>query len=410
MYAAMLDAPHLLINGLSIGSGGGYTVACELLRGIAKMRPRWRVTMALIPGHSLHHEFEREVLPSNASLHWAPKTTRWLVARLHYERHGLIHWAMRNGVTGLIMLNGHAIPNCSIPQLVHNQDPWPYRPQAWTKRTDPLQAFVKRRGHVNGMRSAHVYGWTSHYLRELVCAWHREQPARDCVFYNGLPEEWIERARIGTSIPIERRPLQIVTVSNLTGYKRQELVVRAVARLQQEPEFKLLRYVVIGHGIRRELKRLHELAIKLGVQESVSIEGRVSSDRVNQAMAKSRAFVLMSLCESFGLPAIEAMTFGTPVVVSASCAHPEICADAAALVRADDLDHLVDTLKVVLQNPNEAAAMAERGRKRALDFRWSDTIRQMLMYLEPMMVIPQTSADTAIAHQSGEILNARHGR
>jgi glycosyltransferase involved in cell wall biosynthesis len=304
------------------------------------------------------------------------------MARLRYERGDLVRWAVENAVRAIIMLNGQTIPGCPIPVLAHNQDPWPYRPEAWNGLKDRLIAFIKRREHKRGLRSASVYGWTSNYLRDLVCGWHRVKPAVDGVFYNGLPDAWIERARLGTSVPIDKRPMQIVTVSNVSIYKRQDLVVRAVAALRRVAGLESLTYRVIGHGEAGDLERVRTLARDLGVQHAVTVEGRVSGERVTQAMGESRAFVLMSVCESFGLPAIEAMTFGTPVVVSACCAHPEVCGDGAALVREDDLGHLVETLKRVLLDVKESEAMAVRGRARAQEFAWATTVGQMLGHLD----------------------------
>lgn len=381
----MPDAPHLLIDGLSIGSGGGYTVALELFRGIAAARPTWRVTLALIKGHTLHHEFERETLPPNAALHWAPESARPRAARLRYERGELVRWANQSAVRAIVMLNGQTIPGCTIPILSHNQDPWPYRPEAWNGLKDRLIALIKRREQRRGIRHARVYGWTSNYLRDHVCSWQRTRPATDGVFYNGLPESWIERARGGSATPLSQRRLQLVTVSNVSTYKRQDLVIRAVAQLRALPGLEQLTYHIIGHGDPAEVQRLKALAIELGIEDAVVLEGRVHADRVTQAMGQSRAFVLMSVCESFGLPAIEAMTFGTPVVVSACCAHPEIVGDAAILVREDDLTHLVDSLKRVLLDTAGSEAMAIRGRSRAQEFRWTTTVDQMLNHLDAMV-------------------------
>lgn len=370
-------------------------MALELFRGIAAARPHWRVTLALIKGHTLHHEFERESLPPNATLHWAPESARPRAARLRYERNDLIQWAQSAGVRALIMLNGQTIPSCPIPVLSHNQDPWPYRPEAWTGLKDRLIALLKRREQRRGLKHARVYGWTSNYLRDHVCSWHRTRPATDAVFYNGLPESWIERARTGAASapPIATRPLQLVTVSNVSTYKRQDMVVRAVAALRKTPALATLTYRIIGHGEPADLDRLRSIATELGISDAIFVEGRVPLQRVTDAMANSRAFVLMSVCESFGLPAIEAMTFGTPVVVSACCAHPEIVADAAALVREDDLDHLIDSLRRVLLDPAESEAMATRGRARAQHFRWSTTVDHMLAHLDPI-VDPKTEPRT----------------
>lgn len=381
----MPDSPHLVINGLSIGSGGGYTVARELFRGIGAARPSWRISLELLKGYPLHHEFEGEDLPDNCTLHWAPEAARPRVARLRYERGEFLRWIAQSKAGSVMMLNGQTIPGCPVPVFSHNQDPWPYRPEAWNGWKERAIAFVKRREHKRGMRGAAVYGWTSNYLRELICAHHGIRPRVDDVFYNGLPETWINRARTATPVPIADRVKTLVTVSNVSVYKRQDLVIRALAELRKRPGLEDLRYCILGHGDAPEIERLRSLAASLGVQDAVDLEGRVPQARVEEAMATSRAFVLMSVCESFGIPAIEAMTFGTPVVVSDCCAHPEVCADAAALVREDDLAHLVESLARVVTDDAESETLARKGLDRAQDFKWSTTVEKMLTHLGPLL-------------------------
>ncbi|MCC6422984.1 MAG: glycosyltransferase [Phycisphaerales bacterium] len=367
---------RILINGLSIGSGGGYTVGRELFRHMAELRPDWTFTLALIEGHTLHDNFRRESLPTNAHLLWAPATTLRRVARNKYENDALVRWAIDNHVNAVVQLNGMVIRRMPIPTLAHFQDPWPYRTEAWTSRKDPVIAFLKRRAHARALRLAACCGFTSAYLRDLIVGRLRIQPKRAEVFYNGLPPSWIERA--GGLLPDwNARPMEMASVSNVGPYKRQSLVIEALPQLVNRPGLEKLIYRIAGHCPADYRAHLQSLARRLSVEKHVVIEGRVSDARVEEILRQSRCFVLMSVCESFGIPAIEAMSFGTPTVVSDCCAMPEVCGQAADLSPVDDLPALTENLARALTDPTHAEQLRRAGAAQAQKFQWRQTAQQM---------------------------------
>lgn len=374
--STMPQSCHILVNGLSIGSGGGYTVGRELLRHLAKERRNWQFTIALIAGHKLHEQIRREQLPDNCDVEWAPSSALSRLPRARYERGGLSRWVRANGVNAALHLNGMVVPSFGVPALCHHQDPWPYRPEAWNGPQDRLVALLKRRAHRRALQSADYVGWTSHYLRDLICGWLGVQPRRSAVFYNGLPDSWLPR---GTSLLSnwESRPLELLSVSNVDKYKRQELVIRALPGLLKRPGLEHVMYRIVGHCPEDYRAHLERFAGSLGVSKHVRIEGRVSDERVQELYRRAKCFVLMSVCESFGIPAIEAMSFGVPVIVSDCCAMPEVCGDAAVLSPTDDVSALVDNIAGILQLPDRATELRERGTQRVQRFSWAVTAAAM---------------------------------
>ena len=90
----------------------------------------------------------------------------------------------------------------------------------------------------------------------------------------------------------------------------------------------------------------------------------------------------MSVCESFGIPAIEAMSFGTPVVTSDCCAMPEVCGLAAELCPVDDVSQLAQRLAAVMTDEDRSDRLREAGGKQIQKFRWEATVRQMAATLD----------------------------
>ena len=99
----------------------------------------------------------------------------------------------------------------------------------------------------------------------------------------------------------------------------------------------------------------------------------------------ARAFVYPSLYEGFGLPVLEAMQCGTPVITSDSSSLPEVVGDAAVCVSPDDADALVDALVSVTRDDALAADLSRRGRQRAALFSWERTAEESIRAYSMML-------------------------
>ena len=97
--------------------------------------------------------------------------------------------------------------------------------------------------------------------------------------------------------------------------------------------------------------------------------GRVDDPTVQGLMAAAAAVVVPSTYEGFGLPALEAMAAGVPVVAAARSSLPEVCADAAYLVEPDG-PGLAEGLVGALAGGPDTESMIGRGRRRAGMFTW----------------------------------------
>jgi glycosyltransferase involved in cell wall biosynthesis len=92
-----------------------------------------------------------------------------------------------------------------------------------------------------------------------------------------------------------------------------------------------------------------------------------------------------SLHEGFGLPVLEAMAAGTPVVASDIPALREVAGPAAVLVPAGDADAWADALGRVLESPSLQAELAGAGRRRAALFSWAQTAEETLRVYEELV-------------------------
>lgn len=129
-----------------------------------------------------------------------------------------------------------------------------------------------------------------------------------------------------------------------------------------------------GHGWEDSLRAIEEL----GLRDSVRSVGYVSDDDLPALYSAAGAFILPSLHEGFGIPVLEAMACGAPVVTSNSSSLPEVAGDAALLVDPLDTEAIAEAVRRLLDDEGLRASLRAKGLERAKLFPWSRTARETL--------------------------------
>ncbi len=133
--------------------------------------------------------------------------------------------------------------------------------------------------------------------------------------------------------------------------------------------------------IQRERTFPHELASALrttGLLSRVHVQSRVDLAALIGLYARAEALIFPSLYEGFGLPVLEAMASGCPVVCSNLTSVPEVAGDAALLRDPRDTNALAEALRAVARDEALRLDLRARGLARAALFRWQDTARRTL--------------------------------
>ncbi|MGH9719646.1 MAG: glycosyltransferase family 4 protein [Bryobacteraceae bacterium] len=153
----------------------------------------------------------------------------------------------------------------------------------------------------------------------------------------------------------------------------------AVAReaLSDHPEFRDLRLIIIGDEISR-YPDVRRAVIQSRVEQEVRFLGFVPLETLRVFYQSATAFVFPSLYEGFGLPPLEAMAAGTPVITSSSSSLPEAVGDAAVLVNPENVFDIARGIKEVLFSPELRERLAAAGPKQASRFNWERTAREVL--------------------------------
>jgi glycosyltransferase involved in cell wall biosynthesis len=121
---------------------------------------------------------------------------------------------------------------------------------------------------------------------------------------------------------------------------------------------------------------------KFAVHDDVIIAGYVRQEELPLLMHGADVFVFPSLHEGFGIPPLEAMACGTPVITSNASSLPEVVGDAAVLVNPYDINEIAEAIDRVLSDGKLREELRRKGLERAKSFSWHKTAQEILQLFE----------------------------
>jgi len=149
------------------------------------------------------------------------------------------------------------------------------------------------------------------------------------------------------------------------------------SELQKEQLLPDLKLIIIGDDLSSH-PRLRRTVVRSGVQNEVRFLGFVPIDVLRIFYDTAKIFVFPSLYEGFGLPPLEAMAHGTPVVTSNTSSLPEVAGNAALLVNPENVFEIRRGLQRVLLDPVLRERMKIRGYEQAKRFSWTSSVSRIL--------------------------------
>jgi glycosyltransferase involved in cell wall biosynthesis len=218
-----------------------------------------------------------------------------------------------------------------------------------------------------------------------------EASKRDILHYCRVPSEKVVVVHNGIDerfsiVPSEedaarvRERYQLIThgfvlyVGNIKPHKNLVRLIEAFARLRQGPR-EDLKLLIIGDQISKH-PALRRAVHQHKLHKHVRFLGYIPDETLSILYRLAAVFVFPSLYEGFGLPPLEAMACGAPVVTSNTSSLPEVAGDAAVLVDPYSIDSIVEGTERVLNDPAFANELRRRGPVRAREFSWEQSVAQ----------------------------------
>ncbi len=336
--------------------GGTASSALESTRALLQ----W-TGLSLVGVAARHAEPPPPAWTPNIDVHMLPLPRHALYESWHYLRWPKVQRA--TGDVDVIHATGVAVPPKSAPLVVTVHDlAFLHEPRHFTRHG--LRFF--NRATVLTRRDADLVLVPSEATRE-DCVANGFEPDRLRVVPWGVEiapatDEQIAAARARHGLDGR----YVLWTGTIEPRKNLPRLLEAFAQVDTEATL-----VLVGpHGWNENLDRLIA-----PVRSRVKVLGFLPRDELRPLYAGASLFCFPSLREGFGLPVLEAMAEGTPVITSAGTSTAEVGGDAVVLVDPTDVNALADAMARLLGDPGRAAALGRAGSARAAAYTWERTAR-----------------------------------
>jgi glycosyltransferase involved in cell wall biosynthesis len=275
---------------------------------------------------------------------------------------------------------------CTIPSVVTIHDCIHLRfPQYLPSRLG--YAYARAQMWSATHRAARVITVSEASKRDIL-RYFRVAESRIDVIYNAIDERfWQEpdtdeidrvRQRYQLNAPF------VLYAGNIKPHKNLERLIEAFHILRQSPAFKDVQLLIIGDEISK-YATLRRAVHRHKLHKSVRFFGFVPDRTLAALYRLANVFVFPSLYEGFGLPPLEAMASGTPVVTSNVSSLPEVVGDAAIMIDPYEPAAIADAIERVLTDDALRADLQRRGLARAREFSWERSISRVREIYDEVM-------------------------
>jgi glycosyltransferase involved in cell wall biosynthesis len=294
-----------------------------------------------------------------------------------YYLHTLLPLQARRAQVDLVHFPANMVParlHCPSVVTIHDMMV-EHMPEAY----DPLfLAFFKRFVPPSARRAARIIT-DSEFSRQDIVRYCRVSPRKVHVAHLGVAPGFAAqdprtaRAYIEQQYGVDARPI-VLFVSELNPRKNVANLVRAFAELRRSPGNPECQLLLVGE--KRDptyCEQLVALINREGITSDVRFMGYVPFEDLSAFYAAASVFAYVSLYEGFGLPAVEAMMSGVPVMASNRTSLPEVVGDAGVLVDPDDVSGMAGGLRALLTDDGLRSRLIATGYKRSEMFTWERT-------------------------------------
>jgi glycosyltransferase involved in cell wall biosynthesis len=367
---------HIGIDAHAIGArqGGNETYIRQLILALAELDQENRYSIYLAEREAVEEwrSLFARAYP-NFSVRRLPRPTPIVRAPV------ALAVELRRRPVDLLHVQYTAPPFCPVPVVATIHDlAFEHHPETFTRRGSWQMKLTVRRTARRAARVATV----SEFSREDLLRTYRLSPEKVVVTYNGveprfqpIPEDHREAASVrdrwGIAGPY------ILALGSLQPRKNLPRLIRAYGALRRRHPQINHQLVIAGRDLWLTGEIHRQVAEEPWAREIVRT-GYVPDEALPALYRNADLLVYPSFFEGFGLPPIEAMACGVPVVTSHVGSLPEVCGEAAAWIDPFDEDSIERVMLEVLTNPDRQASMRVAGLEQARRFDWQQTARRTL--------------------------------
>ncbi len=359
--------PTIAIDVRMLTASGIGTCLMNLVPRITAARPEWSFRLLGRPEELSNYGWSSApniaIVPFAPPIYGIAEQLRWPArsvagSDLLWSPHYNIPLRWR----GRLLVTVHDIAHLALPDIFRNPIHRGYATM--------MSQAVRRRADVIHFVSAFTQ---AEFIRSVG-------PPRgtSTVVHNGVDESWF---RVEPPAGRRERPY-LVYVGNVKPHKNLHRLLEAFALKMGELPHDLL---IVGkrEGFITGDGSIVGIAEQLGAR--VMFTGHVGDDALKETIAGADALVLPSFYEGFGLPPLEAMACGCPVLVARTASLPEVCGDAALYCDPFDVADMAKSLVQILTDEALRSTLRAKGRAQAASFTWETATEKHLETMEHLL-------------------------
>lgn len=279
---------------------------------------------------------------------------------------------------------GYIVPT-SKPYVITVHDIIPLTHPEYSKSNS---AWFMEKHLKQALEKASAFICVSHATANSLIDYARRSYSADLsdrayVVHEGIADEYFLTSDVSVdrnSCPGISHPF-ILAVGKISPRKNLGAIISALHKLQSTIPHHL---VTVG-GSGWDYKGVMQLVDSLGMSERVHFLGYVSDETLITLYNNAALFVYPSLLEGFGLPVLEAMASGCPVVTSSVSSLPEVAGNAAMLVDPLNIDEIAAVIEAICTDQMLASELRWKGKQRAAQFSWQKCARETLAIYDRIM-------------------------
>lgn len=288
------------------------------------------------------------------------------------------HWAIPRAAKGCDLLHvphynaplaGRGRMVVSILDLIHITDrSYRCRPESWLYARPMLYLVARKAEHIITV---------SEYSKARIVERLGVPDSKVTVIYNGVDGDFQPLAQEEAQASLRRLGIAmpyLLYVGSLKAYKNVSCLLRGFAILRKSRDFPN-RLLILGDD-RTGRRALIEESIRLGLEDCTQFLPYAEQSLLPAIYAAADLLVMPSRIEGFGLPVLEAMACGTPVVCSRAASLPEVGGDAVAYFDPADPQDLARAIEQVLGSKELQLTLRAKGLDRAKQFTWEEATRR----------------------------------
>jgi len=248
--------------------------------------------------------------------------------------------------------------------------------KAFTRVFIPVSAiYAKKIITVSRTAKEDIIQWKPELEKKIKVIYEAVDP----IFKNTADSNAIQNAR--DKFKLNRKV--ILYIGNTRPYKNLPRLIHAYSLLCKGNDS--CYQLVIGVSDSRNMPLLRKLSKRYGLLKSTVFINNLTDEEIVALMNLAEIFVFPSLTESFGLPPLEAMACGTPVVASKAGSLPEVLGDAALIVNPENEEEIARGIKQVLTDKRLREGLIKKGLERVKLFSWEKTAQETLEVYKAVM-------------------------